>query len=77
MTQTEQILEHLMKGWSITPLEALNSYGIFRLGARIYDLRSRGIHIETENAKGGNGKRFARYWMGPGEIERVKREVAA
>lgn len=77
MAQNEMILEHLLKGWSITPLEALNSYGIFRLGARIYDLRSRGIRIETENAKGSNGKHFARYWMEPEEIERVKREVAA
>ncbi len=77
MAQNEMILEHLLKGWSITPLEALNLYGSLRLGARIYDLRSRGIRIERENAKGSNGKRFARYWMGPEEIERVKREVAA
>ena len=75
MAQTEQILEHMLKGLAITPLEALKFYGSLRLGARIYDLRTRGIRIKTENAKGSNGKRFARYWMEPEEIERVKREV--
>ena len=74
MAQTEQILEHMLKGLAITPLEALKFYGSLRLGARIYDLRSRGIHIKTENTR-SNGKRFARYWMEPDEIERVKREV--
>ena len=77
MTQTEWILEHLLKGWSITPLEALQLYGSLRLGARIHDLRSRGIRIEMEIERGSDTRHFARYWMKPEEIERVKRSRAA
>lgn len=71
-TQNATILEHLLKGYSITPKEALHFYGSMRLGARIYDLRSRGYNIESELVVAG-GRRFARYWMTPEEIERVKR----
>lgn len=37
-TQSNQILEYMRQGNSITPLEALNLFGCMRLGARIYDL---------------------------------------
>ncbi len=77
MTQTDAILEHMMTGSAITPLEALELYGSLRLGARIYEIRSRGIRVETETAHGFNGKRFARYRMKPEEIERVKKERSA
>lgn len=62
MTQTEAILSHLLSGKSITPLEALNEFGCFRLGARILDLRKEGYEIETETVH-QNGKHFARYCM--------------
>lgn len=70
-TQNEMILEHLMKGRSITPLEALSLYGSLRLGARIYDIERRGIRVRRERAA---GHRYFIYWIDPGEIERVKRE---
>ena len=38
-SQTNQILEVLKNGETITPLGALNRFGCFRLGARIYELR--------------------------------------
>ena len=59
-SQTDKILAHLEKGKSITPLEALEKYGCFRLSARIDDLRNMGHHIITETIK-KNGKRFASY----------------
>jgi hypothetical protein len=62
MTQTEAILAHLLSGKSITPLDALNEYGCFRLGARVLDLRKEGYNIETEIIH-ENGKHFARYWL--------------
>lgn len=62
MTQTDAILEHLLSGKSITPLEALNLYGCFRLAARIKDLRKLGYGIETKEET-ENGKRFASYWI--------------
>lgn len=39
MTQIAHILAHLKSGKTISPLEALELYGCFRLGARIWDLR--------------------------------------
>ena len=38
-SQNEAIREYLEAGHSITPLEALNKFGCFRLGARIADLK--------------------------------------
>ena len=59
MTQTADVLAHLRKGKTLTPLFALNAFGCFRLGARIYDLRKRGFLIHMERAKGK--KHFAIY----------------
>ena len=61
-TQKAQILEHIRTYGSITPLEALNQYGCFRLGARCWDLRHDGYDIETVMIS-ENGKRFAKYVM--------------
>lgn len=43
MRQNEEILRHLLTYGKITSLEAMNKYGIMRLGARIYDLKSKVI----------------------------------
>jgi len=62
MTQAEQILAHLEAGKSITPLEALKEYGIFRLGARIYDLKREGHDIEASTIEDARTKKhFASY----------------
>lgn len=34
-SQNEMVLEHLRAKGTITPMEAMNQYGIMRLGARI------------------------------------------
>lgn len=47
-SQKEQILEHIEKYGSITPLEAQKLYGCMRLGARIWDLRKDGYEIVRE-----------------------------
>lgn len=44
-TQRELILDHLR---NFEPLEALREYGIYRLGARISELRSQGVRISKE-----------------------------
>src|SRR5687768_10388654 len=46
-TQTDQILKHLKNGGTLTPLEALDKFGCFRLGARIFDLKQEGHAIQT------------------------------
>lgn len=51
-SQKKLIKNHLKKYGQITPLEALQKYGCFRLGARIYELRKEGERIETKTATG-------------------------
>lgn len=46
-TQNTELLEYLLTYGSITPLEALAKLGIYRLSARIFDLRQDGHNIET------------------------------
>jgi len=47
MTQKERVLEYLRNNKSITPMEAWNKLGVYRLGARIHDLRNYGIEIKS------------------------------
>jgi hypothetical protein len=60
MTQLEQIQKHLKEGNEINPLMALERFGCMRLAARIADLRSMGMEIETQIRK-SNGKTYACY----------------
>jgi hypothetical protein len=63
MNQTELLLERLARG-PITPLEALAELNILRLGARIWELKRRGVPIGTELVEvGADGKRVARYHL--------------
>ena len=60
MTQTQRILIYLKTGKSLTPLEALNKFGCFRLAARIADLRRDGHTIWTNYVQ-KDKKIFAAY----------------
>ena len=62
-TQTAQILAHLKTGRSITPLDALDWFGCFRLGARIYDLKQDGHPIYREMVEVAPRKRVASYTL--------------
>lgn len=62
MSQTHQILAHLRKGRSITPLQALHEYKSLRLAARIAELKGAGFPI-TKRMISRNGKRFAQYTL--------------
>ena len=44
-SQIVKILEHLNRGEEISPLEALQKYGAFRLGAIIFELKKEGHNI--------------------------------
>lgn len=67
MTQCDRILRHLQDYGSITQAEAVTEYGCYRLGARIFDLKARGVAIKSETVSGKNryGERtsFARYCL--------------
>lgn len=53
-TQTTKIREALERGETLTPLDALNRFGCFRLGARIYDLKKEGMTITKEMVERGD-----------------------
>jgi len=60
MSQREDILRHLKLYGSIQPLQALQMYGCFRLGARILELKQAGERIQSVPESSGR-KRWARY----------------
>ena len=60
MTQNQQIKSYLEKGKTITPIQALNKFGCFRLAARISDLRNDGLNIATKIVT-KEGKSYASY----------------
>lgn len=61
MTQNADVLNHLRKYKSITPIQALRLYNCFRLGARIYDIRRKGNLINMTLTKGR--KHYAVYTL--------------
>ena len=63
-SQNERILDHLIEKRTINPLQALSLYGCFRLSARIFDLKERGVNIEKHTEKDRyTGKEYAVYTL--------------
>jgi len=60
VSQNKLILYYLQNGNSITPLEALQKFNCFRLGARISDLKQEGHNIKTTIIH-REGKHYASY----------------
>lgn len=58
--QTRSVLTYLSRGRSLSALQALGSLGVYRLAARIDELRDAGYPVQTRLVKQG-GRRFARY----------------
>ncbi len=61
-SQAESILRHLRRRGTITPIEALQHYGCFRLAARVHDLRKRGIDVKVRQKKGTDAT-YAEYYL--------------
>lgn len=59
--QAQRVLKHLKKHKTITPLEAIGVYGIYRLGARVYELRQAGIKVLTKYMRDEMKRPYARY----------------
>ena len=59
--QNTLVINHLKHHKTITPIKAFIHYQIFRLAARIYELRSQGWKIETVMKSGLNGRKYAQY----------------
>jgi hypothetical protein len=57
---TKKIEAWLLRGYKLTPLQALEKWGCMRLAARIAELRKGGLAIVTTKIT-RNGKTFAQY----------------
>lgn len=64
-TQLDHLKSHLKSGRSITALEALGLYGMFRLAARIKELKDRDWQIDTTMKRDINGKQYGEYKLAP------------
>jgi len=63
-SQNKRIKKYLKSGKSLTALDALHEFNCFRISARVFDLKSQGMNIETKIisiTSGGKTKRVARY----------------
>ena len=62
-TQNDSIFAALVAGRRITPLDALQEFGCFRLGSRIWDLRQilGADAVVKQNVKLPSGKTVAEY----------------
>lgn len=65
MSQNTEILAHLRRGHALTPLQALQRFGCFRLAARIYDLEQRGHRIARKTVRSGRKLVTAYYLEAP------------
>ena len=64
MTQEKAVLEYLKTGKTLSPLEALDKFGCFRLASIIHSLKQDGHQIETSEGvshRDGKKKRFGVY----------------
>lgn len=66
-SKTNDVIMHLIKYGTITPMEAFNEYNLYRLSSVIYVLRARGMNIITENvpftSKYGTKSSYAKYHL--------------
>lgn len=62
-SQTDRILDWMLTGHTITPLEALNKFGSLRLGARIAEIKARGYLVYSEFVPTPNGKKVKQYHL--------------
>jgi hypothetical protein len=59
--QWERILDYLLAGNSITPVEALNKFGCFRLSERIREIQGLGYWVDRERVKTTGGALVMEY----------------
>lgn len=63
VSQKKAILEHLLDGKTITPLEAMDAFRCMRLSGRIWDLRNEGYAIKDRWVTVGTRKKVKEYYM--------------
>lgn len=63
--QQELIYKHLKSHGHLSQLEALGVYGIYRLAARVHELKAKGVPIDSVRKQDANGKTYASYSIDP------------
>lgn len=76
-SQEQQVLRRLLAGESLTALEALQRFGVFRLAARVFRLRQKGFPVLTHMAERAGGKRVAVYAMAPEWLKKLREDAEA
>jgi len=65
--QADRIVEYMKEHGGITSLDAARDLGCMRLGARIFEIKERGIEVKSEfiNVENRFGEicRVKRYWI--------------
>ena len=61
LNQRRVILNHLQSGKTITPMKAYIVYGVYRLAARIHELREANHDIITAYKHDERGRAYAEY----------------
>ena len=67
--QWERILDYLESGNKITPVEALNMFGSFRLSERIREIEAKGHTIERGWHESGGGALVRQYWLADQQLK--------
>ena len=71
MSQVDMVMDYMQAHGSITQSEAIEAFGCYRLGARIADLKERGVAVgrimEEGQNRFGDRTRYARYFLGRSE----------
>lgn len=67
MTQTEKVKAYLETHYGITAKQAMDELGIYRLGARIYDLKKQGVPVKSAMVavptRSGEMTNVKLYWL--------------
>jgi hypothetical protein len=63
ISQNRMILEHLSKGFRLTPMDALRLFRCSRLAARIHDLKQHGANIDSICVIDDDGRHYSEYFM--------------
>ena len=71
-SKQEQIRQHLLSGRSITGLEALQMFGVYRLSSVIHRLRER--HQIATDMVNVDGVEYASYRMTDFELKKIKKD---
>lgn len=62
-SQTQRILDYMLQGHAITPLDALRLFNSMRLGARIAEIKAKGYLVYSEFITTPSGKKIKQYHL--------------